>query len=245
MNLEQRLEQALRIADNFEPSPDLFARVERSLAEDRAHRRRLVTYGTASIVGTVFAVLFVGAFVTRSIATGALLVPRWTMELLEALILIAVTVALGPSIRRFGRNYVDDIFRMGAGTGKRMLDLLDMAYYLVFGGIILVSVSLTNPGAAISLQRGLHETADRFAVFLLAMGFLHATTLAVLPVIGAIFSSNAWRAHRHALGPDAPAPADVAARAEAAVKTIVILIAVAVSGVALLFATSGVGWFLD
>lgn len=244
MNLEQRLQQALHVADTFEPSPDLFARVERSLAEDRAHRRRIVAYMAGSIVGTIAAVLLVGAFVSRSTAIGALLVPRWTMELLGGLALIVITITLGPSIRRFGRNYVDDIFRLSPGTGTRMLDLLDLAYYLIFGGIVLVSVSLTNFGAAISLSRALHETADRFAIFLLVMGLLHAATLAVLPVIGAIFSSNAWRAHRDELGPDAPSPSDSALRVEAIVKTIVILIAVAVGGVALLLATNGVAGIL-
>lgn len=244
MNLEQQLQQALHVADTFEPSPDLFARVERSLAEDRAHRRRLATYVAASTVGTIAAVLLVGTFVTRSTATGALLIPRWTLELLGGLALIVITITLGPSIRRFGRNYVDDIFRLSPGTGTRMLDLMDMAYYLIFGGIILVSASLTNFGAAISLRNGLQDTADRFASFLLVMGLLHAATLAVLPVIGAIFSSNAWRAHRHELGPDAPSPSDSALRVEAIVKTIVILIAAAVGGVALLLATNGIAGIL-
>lgn len=244
MNLEQRLQQALQVADTFEPSPDLFARVERSLAEDRAHRRRLVAYASATLFGMIAAILFVGAFVTRSSAATGLLVPRWTMEVVEALVLVAITVSLGPSIRRFGRNYVDDMFRMGAGTGTRMLDLLDMAYYLIFGGIILVSVSLTNSGAAIPLQMGLHETSDRFATFLLVMGLLHAATLAVLPVVGAIFSSNTWRAHRHDLGPEAPSPSPDATRAEAIVKSGVILIVVAAIGGIIFLLTSGTGMLL-
>jgi len=223
MTTEQRLQEALHSADDFEPSPDLFARVERSLAEDRAHRRRLVRNATAAALVVAFCVLFIGAFITTG-SNGRLLVPRWVLELLENLILIGLTLTLGPSIRRFGRNYVDDVFHVSPSTGQRVLYLLDTAYYLVFAGVILTTVSLTHPGLTISLQGGLEDAAERFGNFLLAMGILHALTLAVLPVIGLIFSSTRWRVARQDLGADAPPPSEPAVKAEAIVKSIVILI---------------------
>ena len=40
MTLEQVLSATLHSADDYDPSPDLFAKVQRSIDEDRAHRRR-------------------------------------------------------------------------------------------------------------------------------------------------------------------------------------------------------------
>ena len=54
MTVEQRLRDALHRADGYAPSPDLFARVQRSIEEDRAHRRRMgkITIGIGAGVGT-------------------------------------------------------------------------------------------------------------------------------------------------------------------------------------------------
>lgn len=222
MTLEQRLAEALHSTDGYEPSSDLYARVERSLAEDLAHRRRLLRNTTAIVIAVAFAVLFAGTFITRGVG-GSLLIPRWTLELIESLALIGIMTTIGPSIRRFGRNYVDDIFHVSPTTGKSILGLLDTAYYLVFAGFILMTMSLSISGLAIPLQAGLQEAADRFAAFFVIMGILHATTLAALPVVGLIFTSTAWRADRARLGVEAPIAGEKAQRADSIVKTIVIV----------------------
>ncbi len=41
MTFEQRVQDALRVADRYEPSPDLFDKVRRSIEEDAAHRNRV------------------------------------------------------------------------------------------------------------------------------------------------------------------------------------------------------------
>lgn len=229
MSLEQRLSEALHSTDGYEPSPDLFARVERSLAEDSAHRTRLLRNSAVIVLAAAFVVLFAGAFITRGVA-GSLLIPRWTLELLESLVLIGIMITLGPSIRRFGSNYVEDIFSISPATGRSVLGLLDTAYYLVFSGFILLTMTLSSSALTVPLQAGLGEAAERFASFFVVMGILHATTLATLPVLGLIFTSTQWRVEQAELGVDAALPGEKARKAEAIVKTIVIIAIVGIVG---------------
>ncbi|MEE8489776.1 MAG: hypothetical protein V3S43_05520, partial [Acidimicrobiia bacterium] len=50
MTVEERLTAAFRAADQYQPSPDLFAKVTRSIEEDASHRRRV-----RRLVGTLIA----------------------------------------------------------------------------------------------------------------------------------------------------------------------------------------------
>ncbi|MGB5755301.1 MAG: hypothetical protein WBM50_00170, partial [Acidimicrobiales bacterium] len=101
MNIEQRLAVALRKTATVEPSPDLWSRVVHSIEEDRNHRRRVLETG-AAIGGITLLLLAVGAAFMVEGAVGPY-VRRPVMEVLEAVALGAMAVALGPAIRRFGR----------------------------------------------------------------------------------------------------------------------------------------------
>jgi hypothetical protein len=59
MNVEQRLVDALRTADQVEPSSDLWSRVVHSIEEDQAHRRRVWT-SAAITIATVTILVGVG-----------------------------------------------------------------------------------------------------------------------------------------------------------------------------------------
>ncbi len=55
----------------------------------------------------------------------------WILELAALLILAAITLILGPFIKRFGRSYAADVFRSNPSTGKSFMVLTDFAYYLI------------------------------------------------------------------------------------------------------------------
>ena len=79
MSLERLLTETLHEADAYEPSPDLFARVERSLEEDAAHRRR-VRIGVASVIGGLVGA---AAFLIATSSPGPFgspAVPAWALE---------------------------------------------------------------------------------------------------------------------------------------------------------------------
>ena len=77
-------------------------------------------------------------------------------------------------------------------TGTRLLGLLDLAYFLVFAGYILVTSRLEEPIAYLAVDIGdqLEDALFRVAGLLLAMGLLHALTLVALPVVALVFNST-------------------------------------------------------
>lgn len=228
MTLEQRLTDALHSADSYEPSSDLFARVKRSVEEDKAHRKRLTRNFTLSAVGLI-AIAFVTGSTIRVDPTGRLLIPAWVLGSIATVVMVFILVALGPSIRRFGRNYVDNIFAITNETGDRILQLLDIAYYLVFSGLILISTELSNWSSEIIFQSGLEESLARIGRMMVLMGVLHAVTLLVLPVVGFIYSSLVWTDFRTDLGRNPPPPLPGAAQAARVMKVILIVVAVIVA----------------
>ena len=192
MNVEQRLIQAFESSAQVEPSPDLFSRVVHSIEEDRRHRRRVVRT-TAVLVASFLALLVAGALSIRDGRFGTF-VHRPTMELLEATALTTLLVVLGPAIRRFGRNYAADLWPRGAATPHLLLQLLDLAYYLVGAGYILLSTEFGFGTFDGLLADQLGDASVRIGGLLLALGVLHATTLFVLPLIA--FVDNATRTGR-------------------------------------------------
>lgn len=197
MNVEQRLLRAFEQVDRVEPSADLWSRVVHSIDEDRAHRRRVVWSTVATIV-VLAGLVAVGAAFVRDGPFGPY-VERPAMELLEVVGLSVVVVVMGPAVRRFGRNYVGDLF---APTGPSepcslaLLRLLDVAYYLVFVGYILMTTQFEfDPGtfgmsAARDLSEQLRQASVRLGGLLLVMGLLHATTLIVLPAVALVHNST-------------------------------------------------------
>lgn len=227
MSLEQRLQDALHSADSYQPSPDLFARVARSVEEDTAHRRRVMKVFLVISAAAVLLALFTGVNISTG-PTGRPLISAWVLEVVETAVMIGILLALGPSIRRFGQNYVDEVFRISEGTGRRFLRLLDIAYYLVFAGVILTSAEIANLGIDVLLSVGLEESLTRIALMLLVMGALHATTLIILPGIGFIYSSLIWRGYRDGLGRGTAPPSPGAAQSARVIKIIFIVLGVIV-----------------
>ena len=242
MSLERLLTETLHQADAYEPSPDLFARVERSLEEDAAHRRRVRIGAAAVIGGFILAAAFLMATLSPG-PSGSPAAPAWALELLTLAVQVAVMLTIGPSIRRFGKIYVADAFRLNPETGTRFLDLFDVAFYLFFTGRIVMGVQLADLDRMRVLGAYASDYIDRIATFLLIMGVAHALTLLALPVIGLVFGSSVRRTRRLEAGAGAPPVAAGAALAERVVKFFVwVLAALVVAGGILLFgliATSG------
>ena len=233
MTVEQLLTDALHGADDYLPSPDLFAKVQRSIEEDAAHRRRVRRALTWTAVGLIAAVAWVAAFI--DIAGGTVTMPWWAVEVLTTAILVTVVVILGPVIRRFGRGLTLEVFRSNRATSERFLVLLDFAYYLVFTAFILMTTNFsTQTDWGGNLAGQLESVLERIGGLLLVMGILHALTIAVLPVMGLIFASNWRRAARAALGSEAPESDTGAEKADRVATVIVWLVTAAIAAQALL-----------
>ncbi len=195
MSTEQRLLEVFAEAHAFEPSPDLWDRVVHSIEEDRLHRRRvlrsfLVTIGVLAGAALVAALnLEDGAGVRRLPATRI----DWrVVETLEAVTLTILALVVAPAIRRFGRGYVEDILHSSPGSGTRLLNLLDTAYYLLLAGFILMTTQLSPSPAYQLFHPGgqVGDAAVRIGQMLLIIGVLHASTLMVLPLVGLVFNAN-------------------------------------------------------
>ena len=228
MTLEERLTDALHSADHYEPSPDLFSRVGRSVEEDKAHRRRLALNFMLSAGGLMAIAVATGSTI-RVGSTGRLLIPAWVLEIIVTVVMSSTLVVLGPSIRRFGRNYVDDIFAITNETGERILRLLDIAYYLVFTGLILTSIELTGWNTDVVFQTALEDSLARIGQMTVTMGILHAVTLLALPVVGFVYSSLVWTDHRHGLGRNPPSPLPGAAQAARVMKITLVVVGVIIA----------------
>lgn len=192
MNVEQRLIQAFESSARIEPTPDLFSRVVHSIDEDRRHRRRVARTVAATAVSFV-AVVFVGVLSLQESRAGRF-VHRPTMELLEAVALVTLLLALGPAIGRFGRNYAADLWPRGATTPRALLRLLDVAFYLIGAGYVLLSTEFQFGVFDGLLAEQLGDASIRIGGLVLALGVLHASTLFVLPLIA--FVDNATRTGR-------------------------------------------------
>ncbi len=228
MTLEQRLSEALHSADQYEPSPDLFVRVERSVEEDKSHRKRLARNFVLAAGGLIAIALATGSTLKVDSA-GSLLIPAWVLGSIATVVMILILVVLGPAIRRFGRNYVDDIFSITGETGERILQLLDIAYYLVFAGLILSSTELADWSTDVVFQSGLEESLVRIGRMMVIMGILHAVTLLVLPIVGFVYSSLVWTNYRQDLGRTPPPPLAGAAQAARVMRVTLIVIGVIIA----------------
>jgi hypothetical protein len=188
VNVEQRLQHALRSADRVEPSPDLWARVVHSIEEDQAHRRRVLRAG-AGIVAMV-AGLVAAAIVNLTDSPFGSQVRLGAMELIETVALVILAVALGPAIRRFGRGYAHDLWRTTPDMPTSLLRLLDVAYALVFSGYILLTASFDFGRSLIVVGEQIEDLSVRVAGLLLTMGLLHAATIMTLPLIALVSNST-------------------------------------------------------
>lgn len=233
MTLEERIVDALHQTDDYEPSPDLFSRVGRSISEDLVHRRRRLR-AVSSILVALIAIGFYLSAVIHFGATGTT-ITAWKLELLEIAVLTSLVIALGPVVRRFGGGFVEDVFHLSPQTAKRFLRLLDVAYYLVFAGLILVGSDFGHLYAELHLTAALQDSVTRIGVFAGAMGILHTATVASLPVIGLLFNSGTRRALRFQAGDAAPPTSEKAEGVDRLVRGI---------GLTLMVLAVGAGVFL-
>jgi len=193
MTVEDRLRQALARADEYEPSPDLWSRVQGSIEEDRAHQRRL-RRTWAAIVLALGALAATAALFLEQTDAGRSVVDWRAAEVVETLALASIVIALGPAIRRFGRGYANVVFRANPTTGSHFLRLLDVAYYLIFTGYILATMQFQRPVEAVAggVAAQVDGVAARIGGLLLLNGVLHALTFAMLPLVGVVFTL-VWR----------------------------------------------------
>jgi hypothetical protein len=235
VNLEERLRDALEQADAYPVSADLLARVTGTLAEDARHRLRVRR--TASAVGGGGLALAAWFAVTGSVESGRVIVPGWSLEVAVTLVLVTLLVALGPLLRRFGGPYLSAAFGPGA---FRFAPLLDIAYYLVGTGYLLLTATVLPAIVATPVDPSqLFRASSRIAGMALLLGGLHAVTLAILPLVGLLVRSTRWRASK----PEIPDPRARTADRVATVSLALFgaLLALAVAAAVVLVLLVGVG----
>ena len=189
-SIEERLIEAFTDARHtVEPNRDLFARVNRSIADAAARRRWRIRLA----LGLTTFVLLLGALALAlsDVNNGRITMEWWTIELITNIVLVAIAIGLGPFIKRFGRAYAADVFRANPRTGKSYLVLTDVAYYLIFTSFILFTVTFVAPvDWKLSTGEQLKDEVARVGGILLIMGILHSLNVVALPVIGRLLSLN-------------------------------------------------------
>lgn len=199
-SVEERLVEAFADARaSVVEHPDLFARVTRSLEDARARQRF-----RARLAGGVAAFVVANAVLALALTDrqqGRTVMAWWAIELITNIVLVALAVALGPFIKRFGRAYAADVFRANPRTGKSYLVLTDVAYYLIFTAFILFTITFVAPADwEVSTGNQLKHEVARVGGILLIMGVLHTGNVLVLPIIGSLLAGRHGR--EPAAGPD-------------------------------------------
>jgi hypothetical protein len=189
--VEERLRDVLvTSASNLDESDDLFARVQRSVEDDRVLRRQ--RRRRAGIVAALVLAIASIVMATTEPREGVLIMDWWILELIWFAGMVFLALWLGPFIRRFGKSYAADVFRVNPRTGKSFIVLMDVAYYLIFLAYILFTVHFEpDKGwqATVAADQ-LRATAVRVGGILLIIGILHGLNVLALPLIGRILTLN-------------------------------------------------------
>lgn len=196
MSLEQLLTDTLHAADDYAPSPDLFAKVQLSIEEDEAHRRRIRRTALWCVAAVALVIVFL--LTTVRVDGGQVSMSFSSLELLVTAVMVAIVATMGPAIRRFGQTYERAVFASNPDTGTQVLRLLDIAYYLTFSAYIVMTLMFEPPQDLSLFDRQFADTllfeAERLGGLLLLMGVLHVALLLALPIVGLVHSANARRA---------------------------------------------------
>jgi len=193
MTFEQLVGDALHAADDYQPSPDLFAKVRLSIDEDAAHRARVRRTALWAFAGLIAVLAYL--VVTVEVAGGTVSMSFRSLELLVTGLMIVALIVVGPAIRRFGKTYESDVFSASPETGRDVLRLLDFSYYLIFTAYILMSLEF-GPSADLGsdLAGWVRLEALRLGGLFMLMGVLHIVLLLALPIVGLVFAANQRRA---------------------------------------------------
>lgn len=116
----------------------------------------------------------------------------WILELITVAVMVAVVAVLGPLIKRFGKPYAADVFRVNPRTGKSYLVLMDFAYYMIFGAYVLFVIKWepdTGWEQTVNADQ-LQGSVVRVGGLVLLMGLLHGLNVLTLPILGRIFTLN-------------------------------------------------------
>jgi len=190
-DLETRLHDALGDAGSHtHPSPDLFARVVGSIAEDRVRRRRVRTIALLWVGGVALLALLTVTLTPKD--EEGMHMPWWILEIATNVVLVGIALWLGPFIKRFGRAYAADVFHDNPQTGKSYIVLTDIVYYLIFTAYILFTIRVDAP---VYYMGEVHPDLVkvelvRIGGILLIIGVLHGLNLVIMPVLGRLFSLN-------------------------------------------------------
>jgi hypothetical protein len=190
-DLETRLHDALGDAGSHtHPSPDLFARVVGSIADDRARRRRVRTIALLWVAGVALLALLTVTLTPKD--EEGMHMPWWILEIATNVVLVGIALWLGPFIKRFGRAYAADVFHDNPQTGKSYIVLTDIVYYLIFTAYILFTIRVDAP---VYYMGEVHPDLVkvelvRIGGILLIIGVLHGLNLVIMPVLGRLFSLN-------------------------------------------------------
>ncbi len=124
------------------------------------------------------------------------------------------------------------MFAASPRTGVRFLQLLDIAYYLIFSAYIFLTFQFEPTpawGRVDSLGAWLGGQLERLAGLLMTMGVLHALLLVALPVVGLVVSANERRWRRARLGLAAPPPDPIAQRIDTVITVVAWILAALVA----------------
>ena len=116
----------------------------------------------------------------------------WILELITVAVMVTVVAVLGPLIKRFGKPYAADVFRVNPRTGKSYLVLMDFAYYMIFGAYVLFVIKWepdTGWDQTVNADQ-MQASVVRVGGLLLLMGLLHGLNVLTLPILGRVFTLN-------------------------------------------------------
>ena len=190
MSAEQQLRELFSgdFAD-YEPSADLFARVERSIDDDlrrRAWRRRRGGLLAAAVL-VIASVLGLG----NALGPGGL--DTSVLELVTLVTLIAVVVTLAPFIRRFGMSYALAVFAGTPNVGRSYVRLTEITYYLIllsYTWFVTLGLGDAADLPGIVGPDELMAVAAGLGGLLLLAGILHSVNLILLPIVARLLLLN-------------------------------------------------------
>lgn len=112
-------------------------------------------------------------------------------EVLFTMVMVGTVLAVGPAIRRFGDTYEREAFGSTPETSAEVLNLLDIAYYLIFGAYIVITLQFVPDHVFEEALTGwLRQQLIRTGGLLLLMGILHVALLVSMPVAGLVLRAN-------------------------------------------------------